>query len=452
MVAKLSMKKIKTKIRKGININFNENIRNVINKVLILFLFTLIFRFLSSIPVPGVPLNSLKEILSNYSFGEILNMTSSGALANTTLIAIGLSPYINASVIIQLLESVIPKLKELREQGLRGRMVLSMYTRLLTLPLALLQGMGIYIFLKQSGLPIGDPDIPGLMTPIQIATLITSFTGGALLLTWISELISEYKFVNGSSYLIAAGILSDIPGKFTGDTMNGNVYVMIGVIVFIILWVGFVVYVTEAEKRLTIKYAKIMTFGSKPVSDNHMPLKLNQSGVMPVIFALSFLSTPSFILSIISNTKLPERFTWITKINEIVNKATDSNGIYYNIILTVLIILFSLFYTFVVFNPEETAKNLQKQGAYLPGVRPGKETQSYLTKIMLRLGVVGSLFLAFITLIPFLVPSLLLKYGDISVPMIFSGTGILIVIGVSTDVLQKVRSLKSEEYRFKGIL
>lgn len=445
----------------------------VLEKVLYLLIITVIFRFLWIIPLPSIPVDSLKSILDQYSFGEILNMTSSGALASTTLIAVGLNPYINASIMLQLLGSVIPKLQDLQKEGIRGRMVINMYTRLLTVPLAILQSIVIYLALKQYQYAI--PQLQGIfpLSLIELGTLVATLTGGAILLMWVSELITEDGFLNGSSYLIAAGILADIPGVLSGSletTANRIVAITVAVS---LLWVGFIVFITSAERRIAIKHARIRTFGQKPIKDNHLPLKLNQSGVMPVIFALSFLSTPMMILDAIMKSDLPDKYTWLSKLDSFFQMVANSNSEtynpwYYNGILVFLIVSFSIFYTFVVFKPSDTAENLQKQGAYIVGVRPGEETKRYLTKIMLRLAVVGSIFLALIAIVPMVIPDVLQSTGSYSlpaflggatisknwsvdVPILFSGTGILIVIGVAVDMLEKIRSMKTEEYSIKGI-
>jgi len=307
---------------------------------------------------------------------------------------------------------------------------------------------------------------------------------------WVSELLTEDNFVNGSSFLIAAGILSDIPGRITGGLNQSSDRVMIITSIVSLLWIGFIIVVTSGERRLTIKHSKVMSFGRKEVKDNHIPLKLNQAGVMPVIFALSFLSTPTLIIDLLMKSDYISNLSWISGVQGVVSKITNPDLIYYNLVLTLLIIIFSIFYTFVIFNPEDIAKNLQKQGAYIPGVRPGEETTNFLTKIMLRLSFAGSIFLAFITLIPLVIPKILqatwtLEFPDrfintlsqfslfsvgmpnavvnaleafqiskdwsITVPIFFSGTAILIVIRVALDVLDKIKSLKTEKYSVTGI-
>jgi len=424
---------------------------NIINKILFLILITLVFRFLTAIPVPGVPLDALKQILSQYSFGEILNITSSGALASTTLLAIGLGPYINASVVLQLLSSVVPKLEEIQKEGAKGRMIINMYTRLLTLPLALLQSVVIYYFLKSNGLVYVNVNLPGVLTGLEIGSLIASLTGGSILLMWISEILSEDNFVNGSSYIIAAGILADIPGKFSAGLSGVEDYVMAIVVVVTILWVAFVIYITSAERRIPIKHAKVKSFSSKPMKDNYIPLKLNQAGVMPVIFALSFLSTPALVLDLLQKSDWVSKYSWLQTISEFVTKISDTKSIVYNVILALLIFGFSIFYAFVVMNPEERADSLKRQGAFIPGVRPGEESRRYLSKILLRMSIWGGLFLVIVAVLPMVLPNLISSHLNITVPIFFSGTGVLIVIGVMVNILDKFRSLKTERYTLTGI-
>lgn len=431
------------------------------NKFLFIVLISILFRFLNAVPVPGVPIDSLKEVLSQYSFGEILNITSSGALANTTLIAIGLGPHINASVVFQLLGSVVPKIQELQKEGVKGRMVLNMYTRLLTVPLAIIQSIVIYLFLKEY-------QLVAPLSGVELGVLVAGFTGGSMLLMWLSELLTEDNFINGSSYLIAAGILADVPGKFSLGEMANNNWVIVGVLLFTFLWIGFIGYVMAAVKKIKIKHAKVMSFATKPIDDNHLPLRLNQSGVMPVIFAMSFMSTPSLVMDLLSRSDLAAKYQWIANVSEWVTKYMGSENIYYSLILASLIVVFSVFYTFVVFSPHDTSENLKKQGAYIPGIRPGSDTKQYLTKIMVRLSIVGSMFLAFITIFPILLPKFLISTwnytlpsflgsGVISknwvfdVPFLFSGTAIIIIVGVAVEVFDKIRSMQTDRYSVKGI-
>ncbi|MBN1374461.1 preprotein translocase subunit SecY [Candidatus Dojkabacteria bacterium] len=439
--------KAKSKIQKWILSFRSGNGPDILNKTLFILLVSVLFRILFAIPVPGVPINSLGELLSQYSLTEVLNITSSGALMNTTLIAIGLGPYINASVVIQLLTTIFPKFQELQKEGVSGRMKLSMYTRLLTLPLAVFQSVAIYLALK------GDGIIMPLF-PLELACLIAAFTGGSFLLMWLSELVTEDGFLNGSSYLIAAGILSDIPSRFISASGSVGTLVLILTIVGSLLWIGFVVFVTSAERRVVMKHAKIMTFNSKKVKDNHLPLKLNQAGVMPVIFATSFVSMPQLLVKVLSNVSWVQTTAWLSNaVSKIELFYTDASLEYYRQgLIALLIIVFSLVYTFVVFNPREVAENLQKQGAYIPGVRPGKDTTNYLIKVMLRLSVVGSIFLSLLAMFPFIVQEITSLFNEnLIIPMFFSGTGILIVIGVAIDLFNKIRSMKTETYSITGI-
>lgn len=306
------------------------------------------------------------------------------------------------------------------------------------------------------------------LSGLELGVLVAGFTGGSMLLMWLSELLTEDNFINGSSYLIAAGILADIPGKFSQGEMSTNTWILVGVLIFTVLWIGFIGYVMAAEKKVKIKHAKVMSFATKPIDDNHLPLRLNQSGVMPVIFAMSFMSTPSLVMDLLSRSELVSKYQWIGNVSEWVTKHMGSENIYYSIILAALIVLFSVFYTFVVFSPQDTSENLKKQGAYIPGIRPGSDTKKYLTKIMVRLSIVGSIFLAFITIFPIVLPKfltstwsyilpsflgsgVLAKNWTLDAPFLFSGTAIIIIVGVAVEVFDKIRSMQTDRYSVKGI-
>ena len=256
--------------------------------------------------------------------------------------------------------------------------------------------------------------------------------------------------------------------KFSLGEMANNNWVIVGVLVFTFLWIGFIGYVMAAVKKIKIKHAKVMSFATKPIDDNHLPLRLNQSGVMPVIFAMSFMSTPSLVMDLLSRSELATKYQWIANVAEWVTKYMGSENIYYSIILASLIVIFSVFYTFVVFSPQDTSENLKKQGAYIPGIRPGSDTKQYLTKIMVRLSIVGSMFLAFITIFPILLPKFLIstwsytlpsflggnvisKNWVFDVPFLFSGTAIIIIVGVAVEVFDKIKSMQTDRYSVKGI-
>jgi preprotein translocase subunit SecY len=396
-----------------------------IRKKIFFSLFMLVaFRFMASVPVPGLPEDALKSFFADSQFGDVLSLVSGGVLQNATIVAIGLGPYINASVIFQLLGSVIPKIEELQKEGAQGRRILNMYTRLLAVPLAILQSFVIYSVLQQYG-------IMDQLSSWDLVNMIATLTAGSMIMMWMGELISESGVGNGSSFIIMAGILSGIPGSLKSNINSGSqAHSWIVLLFFMIILMG-VIVINISERKVKIQYARrVRSTGTS--AESHIPLKLNQSGVMPVIFSLSLLSFPQLIGRFLTGDKIPEFISnasiWVTTQLE--------NPVTYNILLSVTIVFFSFFYTFVVFNPSNIAENLQKQGAFIPGIRPGKQTEKYLSKSAMRLNILGAIFLAVIAILPSIAQTL----GYIS-SSIISGTGLLILVGVVLDMKSQIESL-----------
>ncbi len=403
------------------NIWRNKEIRD---KLRFSLLVIVIFRVMAAVPVPGVPLDALKQFFGNSGFGEVMSLVSGGVLENATLVAIGLGPYINASVIFQLLGSVIPKIEELQKEGAQGRRVINMYTRLLTVPLAILQSFVIYSVLQRYG-------IMAKLEPMDLVNMVATMTAGAVLMMWMGELVTEKGFGGGSSLLIFAGILAGIPGSLQTNISDMGPSDVATLVISSLIIIAVVIFVTQAERQVPIQFARrVRAVG--PTVESSIPIKLNQAGVMPVIFAMSLLSFPQLIAQFLTGGNIPQAVQdvsgWV--VTQLTNQVT------YNIILFVAIVGFSFFYTFVVFNPNHVAENLQKQAAFIPGVRPGKQTVKYLTASAGRLAIVGSLFLASVAILP----ELATESGILS-RSIISGTGLLIMVGVILDVRRQISSM-----------
>ncbi len=398
-------------------------LEDVRKKIIFSIFIMIFFRLLASIPVVGIPVDAIVQLFSGNEFGDLLSTVSGGVLETASLVAIGLGPYINASIILQLLTSVIPQLEELKQQGTEGRRRISMYTRLLAVPLAILQSFVIFSTLRGFGL-IGE------LTTLQIVVMSSSLTAGSMIMMWFGELVSESGVGGGSSLLIALGIIAGISGTITTnfrlmDNLQKGVF---GVMTLSL--VVATVLITQAERKIKIQHSRRVRAGGSP--QNYVPIKLTQSGVMPVIFATTVLSFPQLIAQFLISKDYSENITSISeKIMEIL-----SNNYVSNIGLFVLIVLISFLYLSVVFNTEELAENLQKQGAFISGIRPGKMTDEYLRKTALRLTAVGSIFLALISILP----KVLITLGFMSTTVI-SGTGMLIVIGVIVDIKREVESM-----------
>ena len=397
--------------------------KEIRKKIIFSFFILASYRFLSATPVTGITAQAITKLFEGSNFGSLLSTVSGGVLETASIAAIGLSPYINASIILQLLGTVIPKLEELRKEGEEGRKKISMYTRLLTVPLAIMQSFVIYSTLRGFGL------IDQLDT-LHLITMIASLTAGSIIVMWFAELVSENGIGGGSSFLIFLGIISGIPG-----TLSNNFRLMdpFQKGVLILITVGLimsVIYVTEAERRVKVQYSRRVRMGG--AMDSFIPIKLTQFGVMPVIFAVSLLSFPQLIGKFILSRDVGDKVVDITtKVMTFLD-----NPLYSNLLSFVLIIAFALFYLTVVFKTDELAENLQKQGGFIPGIRPGKNTSAYLKGIAFKLAIIGALFLAFISILPDILIQL-----DLMTATIVTGTGLLITVSVVLDIKREVSSM-----------
>ncbi len=397
--------------------------KEIRNKIIFSLLILLIYRVLSAVPISGIPADALVELFKGTQFGDILSTVSGGVLESATIVAIGLTPYINASIIFQLLGTVIPKLQELRKEGPEGRRKISMYTRLATVPLAILQSFVIYSTLRGFGLV-------GTLNPMELAVMAATLTAGAVVMMWMGELISEDGIGGGTSYLIMLGILSGIPGTIrtnflTMDPLQKTFFIGISVLLIVAT-----IVITQTERRVPIQYSRRVRAGG--AMESYIPIKLTQSGVMPVIFAMSLFSFPQLIGKFLVSKDYSEDITlWGNKILDMMD-----NQYIYNISVFILIVAFSFFYLTVVFNTDELAENLQKQGAFIQGIRPGNETSEYLRKVSFRLAAVGALFLALVSVLP----NIFINTGFITATVI-SGTGLLIVVGVVLDMKRQIESM-----------
>jgi len=422
-------------MRKNILDSVFETIRKIFaskeirSKVLFSLAILVVYRILSATPVVGIKGEALKTLFAGSNFGEISAMNFTSILEEASVVAIGLAPYINASIILQLLSTVIPKLEELRKNGAEGRRIISMYTRYLTVPLAVLQSFVVYSALKNLTDAAGNP-LVGELSKLQIMTLFTTLTAGSIFMMWLSELVSESALGGGSTYLIFLTIIASLPYAFIQGTQFSD-FVEIGIMIAVyLLIIAIVVFISEAEKRIKVVYSRRVRTGA--VYENYVPLKLTQSGVMPVIFATSLFYFPRMLSEFIMG-KVDSGW-WLeaaTKVREwSVNPYVQNIGIF------VLIVIFSFFYITIVFNTDEYAENLQKGGAFIPAVRPGKATSEFLRKETFKLTAVGAFFLGLLAIMP----GILTSAGIISVTL-FSGTGLLIVVGAVMEMKRQIESM-----------
>ncbi|HEY2004747.1 MAG TPA: preprotein translocase subunit SecY [Candidatus Saccharimonadia bacterium] len=410
-------------------------------RVLTVLGLLVIFRFLAHVPVP-VPDNAalanfLKSIFESNKVLGFADVFSGGALANFSIIMMGVGPYINASIIIQLLQQVIPHFESLSKEGEMGRRKLNQYTRMLTLPLALIQSFGMVLLIQQTSLRVNNTDIIGHPNLFQWLLMVMTITAGTMLLMWMGEIITEKGIGNGISLIIFCGIISRLPtsaGQFatlaSGDA--GKIITLILFLAATLLIIGFVVLLNEGTRNIPVSYAK-RTRGNRVYAgvDTHLPLRVITAGVIPIIFALAFLSVPGLLGQVLSNAKTP----WVASIAKNTVTLFSPNGWFYAVAYFVLVVGFTYFYTSVVFNPKDIAENLQKQGGFIPGIRPGSQTASYLKRVINRITLAGAVGLGIIAILPFIAQGF-----TKSQVLTFGGTGLLIVVSVAIETLKQIEA------------
>lgn len=396
------------------------------NRILFVLGALVVFRLLAAVPIPGVDQAVLQQFFSNNQFLGLLNIFSGGGLANLSIVMLGVGPFITASIIMQLMTVMSPAMKSLyTEEGEAGRAKFTQYSRMLSLPLAILQGFGFLTLLSSQGV------ITGLST-FDFAVNVTLVVAGSILLMWIGELVTEYGVGNGVSIIIFSGIVAGLPATFsqllfTFDTAQLPLY--IGFAFLALASIYAVVVMTEAERPVPITYAKQSRGGSTyGGSSSYLPMRLNQAGVIPIIFALSIMLFPQMILNILTAFDIG----WVTRANEVVT-AFMANQILYGASYFVLVFLFTFFYTAVTFDPDAIAKNLQRNGAFIPGIRPGVHTSEYLGNLITRLTFVGGLFLALVAVLP-----IAMQVATGIAALAIGGTAILIVVSVVLDLIRRL--------------
>ncbi len=402
---------------------------DVRKKILFTAFVFLVFRLFAHIPVSGVNIASLKALFAQNQFLGLLDIFSGGTLANFSVMALGLNPYINASIILQLLTMVFPKLEAMQKEGEQGRQKINQYTRLLTVPLAILQAIGMYALLRNQA-------IIGILSPVDLVSFVATMTAGSMLLVWLGELITQRGIGNGISLLIFAGIVGRLPIIFsqTVQTVSAENFLNMGILIGLgLLVIASIVVVKEATRQVTIYYAKRVrgnkTYGGQ---STHLPIRLNQAGVIPIIFAVSLVLLPSLIANYIIALKNP----FLHNLGQFLATNFTIDGIFYNVVYFLLVVGFTYFYTAVIFNPKKISGEIQKQGGFIPGIRPGSATAAYLNYILTRITLAGAIFLGIIAIFP----SIAKAITGIET-LLLGGTGILIVVSV---ILETVKSLESQ--------
>ncbi len=401
------------------------------NKILIVLGILLLTRVIAHVPIPGVDASQLKSFFQQSQFFNLLDIFSGGGLTNFSVAMLGVGPYITASIIMQLLTIIIPSLAEMsKEGGEAGRAQINQYTRYLTIPLCFLQGFGtIHLLQSQSN------NILGTFTPFQWFVTLLSVCAGTMLVMWLGEIMSEYDIGNGISLIIFAGIVARLPAALSQgfQLYQGNpnaISTVLGYVAVFLIVIAGVVLVTEAQRNIPIAYAKRVR-GNKMFGgiNTHLPLRLNQAGVIPIIFAISVMLFPALIAQFFINAKSAFIANGAHRIIDLFN----NQGYFYAGAYFVLVTAFTYFYTAVVFNPTEIAENVQKNGGFVPGLRPGGQTADFLSRVLNRITLAGAFFLALIAILP-----LLLQKFTGTTALTFGGTGLLIVVSVVIEVIKKI--------------
>lgn len=448
--------------------------RDMRKRILIIVAIVVLYRALAFIPIPLAEPTQLRQLINSVFNSQqllgFIDLLSGGALSNFSIVLMGLGPYINASIIMQLLTKAIPRLEEINEDGESGRRRINQYTRMITLPLAIIQSVGLLMLIRQQASSTLGVDIASNASIYQWALMVVALTGGSMLLMWLGELMTEQGVGNGISLLIFAGIISQLPSilntiftstyNSVGGQNHSSVFgldlpvnlsvvgFILGFIIAVILVTYYVVKLNEAQRIITVSYAKRVR-GNRAYGgvDTVLPVKLIIAGVIPIIFAVAFLAVPSFVgqLMVTANT------AWVVDAGQKIlnlfqapislggssaSAAPGSLNTYiYPSAYFLLVVMFTYFYTSIVFNAKQIAENLQKQGGFIPGIRPGIHTELYLRKIVNRLNLFGASSLGMLALLPFFVEKL---FGTTQLTL--GGTGLLIVVSVSLETLRQIES------------
>jgi preprotein translocase subunit SecY len=412
------------------------NSKDLRKKILFTLFIILIFRVLAQISIPGANLESIKLIFQKNQLLGMFSMLTGGSAENFSIVMMGLAPYINASIIIQLLTVIIPQLESLSKEGEQGRRTINKYTRWLTVPIAFLQSYGMIVLINsQSPVPI----VENIQQASVILPIMLTVTTGSILLMWLGELISEKGIGNGVSVIIFAGIVANIPGSIgqslalAQESSERLIPFAIMILVTLLLTV-LVILITEGRRNIPVTYAG-RSIGGKG-TQSALPIRVNQAGMIPIIFAVSVMSMPTLVTSFFANSSNPTQ----QAIASFLNTAFNQTSTFYIIFYFLLILGFTFFYVSITFNPEQVAENIQKRGGYIPGIRPGKETADHIHKISNRLNLWGGVFIGFIAISPILLSLLFTSLQMGSVPVIVGGAGLIIIVGVVLEILRQINA------------
>jgi preprotein translocase subunit SecY len=405
------------------------------NNILFVLTMLAIFRLAAHIPIPGVNLAALREYFASNQILGLMNIFSGGSMQNFSIVMMGVAPYITSSIIFQLLGMIIPSLEEMQKEE-AGRQKINMWTRWLTVPMAIMQAYGMITVIRR-----GSASVLGNITSFEFIIMLVTITAGTIFLMWIGELITEKKVGNGISLIIFSGIVASLPQSIQQAIVTfdpSKIFIFIGFIVIAVITIVGVVVITEAQRNVPVQYAKQIRgkrmYGG---TTTHLPLRVNMTGVIPIIFAVSVVLFPPMIAQFFVQAKT----AWIVRGAEWVI-AFFQNQLVYGILYFVLVFAFTYFYTEVIFHPTQIAENLQKQGGFIPGIRPGRHTSDYLSYTTHKIIFVGALFLGVIAILP-----LIMRYFTGLQSLAIGGTSLLIVVAVVIETVKQIESqLTMREY------
>jgi preprotein translocase subunit SecY len=404
-------------------------IKEVRNGLLFVIAMMVLFRVTAHIPLPGVDVLALRNFFEANQVLGLLSLFSGGTLENFSVVALGIAPYITASIVIQLMGMIVPQIEELQKEGEQGKQKINQWTRLLTIPFAILQSFSLISLLQSTG-----TNILTRTDAFHIITIICTVTAGTVFLMWIGELISERKVGNGISLLIFAGIVAGLPSfvqraLFTYDSSQFITWIVYALVALATV-VG-VVFISEGQRNIPVQYARqAHGMGSTGGVATHLPLRVNMAGVIPIIFAVSFLLFPSVIGQFFARARtqwVADAANWLT--------VTMQNQLVYGALYFLLVVGFTYFYTSIIFKPEQIAENLQKQGGFIPGIRPGTSTSQYLQSVLSRITLAGALFLGAIAVLPVAVQA---WSGNTN--FVIGGTSMLIIVSVVIETVKQIES------------
>ncbi|MEX2425911.1 MAG: preprotein translocase subunit SecY [Thermomicrobiaceae bacterium] len=404
-------------------------------KILFTLGILLLFRFVATIPVPGVDREILAQLLQDNQLLGMLNLFSGSTLTNFSVVAMGVYPYITASIIMQLMTPIIPRLTELSREGNQGRQQINKYTNYLMVPLAFLQSFGQAAIMSQAGV-LADFGVFNGDTALRSIAILITLTAGTVFLVWLGQLITEGGIGNGISIIIFGGIVSGLPGALAtlagGDSLQQN---LIGTVAFIaigLITIVGIVMLNEGQRRIPVQHAKRVRRGRVyGGGSTYVPLKVNSAGMIPLIFAVSIMVFPGMVAEFL----LTSDREWVVDIAGSMSTIFDPQNVIYQIVYFLMVVGFTYFYTMVLFQQQHIADNLQRQGAFIPGVRPGRNTDAYLTRVLMRITLVGALALGTVAVLPFLVAEI----TGVSA-LFLGGTSLLIVVGVATDTMRQLEA------------